>query len=359
MVLKWLLMTVLVFGSACSASGQKTEFVQAEDGTWVVASEPEAGTDEAVIAEARQLLAQDKPAAAERVIDRWIAAHEGGDNRWMAQALLLRGDTKTALGHEHNALFDYEEVILSYPASEEFVKAIEREFDIGVRYLRGMRRKLFGLRISKAESEGVELLVRVSERLIGSKLAEKAHLELAEYYYRTQDLKSAALMYELIVQNFPESEHRAEAMIRRIDANIAMFKGPRYDGSGLLEARFLIADFVARYPAEAQRAGVGDALNAWVDERQGEQMLDTAMWYLKRGDPTSARFVLRRLQRKHPQSIAAGRAIQIMVDRGWLTTKIDQVVTDDSFVTDPIGPEPVEVDEAVGAEGANGEEDGS
>lgn len=49
-------------------------------------------------------------------------------------------------------------------------------------------------------------------------------------------------------------------------------------------------------------------------------MLEAAQWYLKREDPVSARAMLRRLHRLHPQSAAGGVALDILMQRGWLET---------------------------------------
>ncbi len=60
----------------------------------------------------------------------------------------------------------------------------------------------------------------------------------------------AAQTYDVFVQLFPQSAERQRAMQRRVYANVARFKGPRYDALGLIEARVLIRDFAQRYPAE-------------------------------------------------------------------------------------------------------------
>ena len=236
----------------------------------------------------------------------------------MPEALLLRGDARVAAGSEYKALYDYEEIIKLYPGSEQFVIALERELEIGIRYLSGLRRKFLGLRIDPANSTGEELLVRVQERLPGSRLAERAGLELANYYYRRSEMRQAAEAYEIFLVNFPGSEHRKFAMERRIKANIARFKGPRYDATGLIEARLLTEEFIELYPADAERAGLNDALLPWLDEAAASQVLESARWYFRRGDFPAARFTLRRLLRKHGGTAAATEALRIMHERGWI-----------------------------------------
>ena len=307
---------LLWLGYSAPALAQSRQF-KLEDDTWVESPAPEPGSDEAVIAHARQLLAKGRFKQARALMDDWIGAHGREDNPWLAEALVLRGDARSKGGDEFAALYDYEQAIRDFPGSPAFARAVGRELEIGTAYLHGRKRKFLGLRMNKAFGFGEELLIRVAERMPGSQLAERAQIELADYYYRIREMRQAGEAYELFLVNFPRSKWRMYAQQQRIYANVARFKGPRYDGSGLIEAGFLVQQFKARFPLEASRNGIGDALAARIDESGGAQMLESAQWYLTRHDEVSARFVLQRLVRKHPRTVAASRAIEIMQRHGW------------------------------------------
>ncbi|MBX3322909.1 MAG: outer membrane protein assembly factor BamD [Phycisphaeraceae bacterium] len=281
------------------------------------------------VAEARRLLALDQPAAALALLNTWIDTHKYTSHPDLPEAYLLRGDAKNAKNDEYEALYDYEVVIKQFYGSDAFPKAVEREFEIAVRYINGLRRYWLGLfRVQRATSLGEELLIRVQERMPQSQLAEIAALELADHYYKQRDMRMAADMYGIFVENYPQSEHRVYAGLRQIFSNIASFKGPRYDRSGLIESQVLIERFQARYPADAEQAGITVQLQTWIDESAANHLLDTAVWYLKRRDEASARFVLRRVIRNHPGSTAASQAADIMLKRGWLETAPTERSTD-------------------------------
>ena len=72
------------------------------------------------------------------------------------------------------------------------------------------------------------------------------------------------------------------------------------------------------FPAEAEKTALDERLVNRLDDAVADQMFAAAQWYLKRGDPVSARFTFRRLLRKHPNSPAASDALQIMENRGWI-----------------------------------------
>ncbi|MBS0186823.1 MAG: outer membrane protein assembly factor BamD [Planctomycetes bacterium] len=288
------------------------------DGNWVPANpEPDPTSDEGVMNRARKQLAENRPRGALALLDSWIKRNAAQDKPETAEALLRRGDAKLALKDEYEALYDYERVIKEYPGSPQFVTALERELEIGLMYLNGLRKKSWGLRIDNATRIGEELLIRVQERAPGSQLAQRAAIELANYYYRVRDLRMAAEAYDIFLANFPTSEYRELAMERRVFANIGRYKGPRYDASGLIEAQYLVRDFAQRYPKSAEQIGMNDALIARLDESAADQMFETASWYLKRNDPVSARYTFKRLLQKHPDTVAADETKLIFERNKW------------------------------------------
>lgn len=307
----------LAFALATPALAQNTLRLDAE-GNWVPANEDvDPSSDEGVMNRARKQLAENRPKGALALLDSWIKRNAAQDKPETAEALLRRGDAKLALKDEYEALYDYERVIKEYPGTPQFVTALERELEIGLMYLNGLRKKTWGLRIDNASRIGEELLIRVQERAPGSQLAQRAAIELANYYYRIRDLRMAAEAYDIFLANFPTSEYRELAMERRVFANIGRYKGPRYDASGLIEAQYLVRDFAARYPKSAEQIGMNDALIARLDESAADQMYETAKWYFKRGDPVSARYTMKRLLQKHPDTVAADETRLIFKQRNW------------------------------------------
>jgi outer membrane protein assembly factor BamD (BamD/ComL family) len=326
------LLLSLIFAIGCPslADAQSSEFTLEDSGDWAQTAAPEPGTDAAVMADAARFLAQGKPGKAKDMLSNWLEKNKRTRNEYIAQAYYLRGVARLDQDREYKALFDFEAVIRDYPSSPYFLKAVEQEYYIGIDYINGLRRRMLWFRYENARPTGEELLIRTQERAPGSKLAEKAALALADHYYGRRELPLAAEMYSIFRENYPKSEHVREAMLREIEANIARFKGPRYDGSGLLDAKLLIEQYQAQFPGESIRSGITDGLNAWIDESAAQQVLDTARWYLKVDDDTSARFILARLIRRHPATDAADEAIGIMLKEGWLefeqTTDSEQAI---------------------------------
>lgn len=308
--------------ASAPAWAQTTEYRLDQSGQWETVSTAEAGSDAALIAEARTHLAEKRPEKAKALLDKWIEVNGNSDNPYLPQAYLLRGDALTASGNEYKALYDYEQgVVNRFPATEEFVIALERELEIGVRYVNGLKYKWLGVRIWDASDIGEEILIRIQERLPSSRLAERAGIELADYYYRIRDLELAGEAYELFLLNYPNSAYKMKAMERRVYSSIGQYKGPRYDSASLLDAQALIRRYSALYPEEAEKVGLNDALVARIDESAAAELLESARWYMRQGDAVAARYTLTRLVAKHPSTAAGSLGLQILEERGWTENK--------------------------------------
>jgi len=308
----------VVVAFLCTGAFGQQKVLELTGSGWEAKKAPEPGTDAATIAEARRLLAEGEPSKAKDILDTWIEANETTKNPNLPEAFLVRGDAVLADGNEFKALYDYERITQDYAGSEYFVRALEREFEVAKLYLGGLRKKSLGLiRIDSGIPIAEEIIMRINERLPGSRLSERAMLALADYYYDDRDLRMAAESYDVFLTLFPRSEHRQKAMQRRVYSNIAQFKGPSYDASGLVEAKYQAQRYQTEYPVDAERSGLGEVLTARLDEQTARQLLEVAAWYEKRGDPPSQRLTLQRLIRKHPQSGAAKIAADTLTKNNW------------------------------------------
>lgn len=265
------------------------------------------GSPEGKIDAIRKALAENEPGDAQDLADEWIEANP--NHPQIDLAYLLRGDAKVAQRDYYDSLFDYEYLIRSFPSSEHFHTALEREFSIARLFAGGVKRKLWGMEILDASGEAEELFVRIQERAPGSEIGERASLALANYYYDTAVMHQAATAYELFLQNYPQSLHREQAMRRQIQASLATFKGPRYDPTGLLEAAARLKAYQAEYPSSAERLGA-DALIVRIDESLALKAYYTAQWYETKGKTFSAAHLYKRLAQDYPRTAAAEAALQ-------------------------------------------------
>ena len=289
---------------------RRGDFVLSTDDRWIKASDDDTSSEAGQLRQAQLALARGEAPRALNLVTGWLERYPASKLRPVG--LLIKGDSLLAVGDEYKALYEYEEIARKYAASEVFVTSLEREFQIATAYANGLRRKFMGtFRWLSGDEEAQELLIRIQERLPGSELAERAGMELADFYFRKRDLQMAADAYDLFVRNYPKSRQVEKAKLRHIYSLCASYKGPLYDARGLFEASERLRDLQVTDPITAQRVGA-DALLVRIYESEAMKLLVEAEWYAYVDDPISAERAIRRIMRKYPKSIAALNALRAM-----------------------------------------------
>ncbi|QNN24639.1 outer membrane protein assembly factor BamD [Planctomycetales bacterium ZRK34] len=297
----------LIAGVCSSSTWAEQQTFELGDEGFKQVQAPDPNTPEGQLHLIRAAIADDNGDDAIDMATDWIDNHP--NHPLLPEAYLLRGDARTSINHYFKALFDYELLIRSYPESSQFNQALERELKIADAYASGVKRRLWGMRIMPATGEAEELYIRIQERAPGKRIAEEAGIKLADYYYERSKMRSAADAYDLFLQNYPQSQWREHAMQRQVLANLATFKGPRFDATGLIEGQRRLEEYKRQYPAAAERIGA-DALLTRIDETLATRDLLVAQWYEHTKDRVSAAFTYRRLIKDHPASAAARTALQ-------------------------------------------------
>ncbi|MEX2214668.1 MAG: outer membrane protein assembly factor BamD [Phycisphaeraceae bacterium] len=243
---------------------------------------------------------------------------------WLDQAYFLRANATADDDDLYESLFDYEYLIRSFPASELFEQALEKEYRIALAFLGGKNKKFLGMAILDASGEGEELLVRIQERYPGSELGEKAMLSLGDYYFNEANMSQAVDAYDLFLLNYPRSKYRERVMRRLVDASLARFKGPAYDPRGLLDASQRLRQYRQEFPAAAERIGV-DALLVRIEESLAVKTLHTAQWYERQGKDVSAAYLYKRIIKDYASTIAAQEAVNRLREldpKGIITARV-------------------------------------
>ena len=280
-------------------------------------AEPDPSTPQGQIQLIRRTLVAGNASKAEKQAKKWIKDNPGSN--LLVQAYMLKADAIAAQGSYYRSLQDYELVILLYPGTEQFRTAIEREYDIAKLFIGGLQRKgqWFGFRLFPADDTGVELLIRVQERLPGSTLGERASIDIGDYYFDKGQMDLASEAYDLFLLNYPNSRQREWATLRLIQASLARYKGPEFDPSGLTDAAQRLREYKRDYPAAAEKIGAG-ALMVRINESLAKKKLVTARWYEERGLKRGAITMYRNVVTDYPGSAAALEAFEELKERGKL-----------------------------------------
>ena len=286
-----------------------------DSGNFVQLDEPDPATPQGQIQLIRRTLVSGDAGKAESEAEDWIEANPGSD--LLVEAYLLKADAVAAQGDYYRSLEDYELVIVLYPGTDQYRVAVEREYDIAKLFVGGLKRKgrWLGFRAFDADDTGVELLIRVQERLPGSTLGERASIDIGDYYFDKGDMEMASEAYDLFILNYPNSRQREWATLRLIQASLARYKGPQFDPSGLTDAAQRLREYQRDYPAAAEKIGA-DALMVRINESLAKKKLVTAQWYEERGLERGAITMYRNVVTDYPGSAAAIEALKELDERG-------------------------------------------
>lgn len=294
--------------SSSSPAVQQQQQYEFRDNQWTQVPRYDPESPEGKLQTIARVREQGEAKESEELASEWIEQYPNHPR--LVDAYMLRGDARVARRRYYRALYDYEYVIRSFPGTEQFNLAMEREFEIARLFGNGVKRHFLGMRILPAYEEAEEILIRIQERAPGSDLGEKASLELGDFYFRRAQMTQAAEAYDLFLQNYPRSPHRERVMLRIIQSNLATFKGPRFDSTGLIEAQQRIRQYDKDYPVAAEKIGT-PALNVRIDESLALKVYHTARWYERTGEQISAIYNYRRVIKDHPRTAAA----QLALDR--------------------------------------------
>ncbi len=229
--------------------------------------------------------------AALAVALKWVKGH-GKTAPRRDRALYLTGLSLVRADDPIKAYYYFDELMDEYPSSPLFYPALDAQYHIADGLLNGHKLRVLGVPILPGDDEAVEMLFRIQQRSPGSPLAEAALLRTADFYYAGGDYDLAGDAYDFYVKQYPRSDRVAGARLRSAFADLARFRGPRFDATPMLDARTKLADFAAAYPRLAADENVPGILSK-IDDELATSLYLRADFYRRTGATDGAVYMYR------------------------------------------------------------------
>jgi outer membrane assembly lipoprotein YfiO len=277
-------------------------------GAWTANTETAPTTqrvDNPTLDQVDRLLAARQHGAARKLVLDWLKRHPKAPDR--DRGVFLLAEAYYQYGDRIRAFYHLDELLDLHPASRLFYPAMEKQYEIADKFLRGYKRRLFGIPMLGAEEEAIDMLFRIQERAPGSPLAERALLRTADYYYSRGQYELAADAYAAYARSYPRSPVIPRVKLRQAFASLAQFRGRYYDVTPLIDARAQLEVFQAGYPDLAAQEGVAAVL-ARIDKSMADKLYWTAEFYRRTHEPRAAAYTFRYLITRYPTSPEADRA---------------------------------------------------
>lgn len=300
-------------GAACSAGAQTRSWSYGGSGQWnqqpqKAPSKTQPTTqlvDNPTLDRAERLLARRKHGPARAIILRWLKRNRAAPDR--DRGLFLLAEAYYQYGDRTRAFYHLDELMDLHGESRLYYPALEKQYQIADRYLRGYKNRLFGIPLIGAHEDGVEMLFRIQDRAPGSPLAERALLRTADYYYDNAQYDLAADVYGAYARRYPRSPLLPRVQLRRAFASLAQFRGLNYDATPLIEAKAQLQTLHAAYPQMAEEENVAAVIER-INSTLAAKLYHTADFYVRTHKPRAAAYHYRYLIGRYPQSREAEQA---------------------------------------------------
>ncbi len=139
------------------------------------------------------------------------------------------------------------------------------------------------------------------------KLADDAVMLSGVYHLRRGDYLEAEHYFDMLRDNYPDSDHAANAY--KLGAHVIQmsYQGPEYDGRGLEKARELIESTLNLYPESADRERLKEGLER-INHEEARKDWHRVEYRLRRREYKAAELACVTLLQEHPDSAFADLA---------------------------------------------------
>jgi outer membrane protein assembly factor BamD (BamD/ComL family) len=186
-------------------------------------------------------------------------AQTGGE-----EALWERARAAQEVGQHFEAYHAYREFVLRHPQSSRATEAKRQEMAAALELARtGHATNTLGLRLFASSATGVEFLRDSLRRYPREDFASDFTQKLGMFYYRRQEWDNAALEFQTVLDQYPESPEAVLALYMMGLTAEQRFDGVERDQKPVREARRLHERFLEE--ADKMRR-LPDPAPRWVDE---------------------------------------------------------------------------------------------
>ncbi len=208
----------------------------------------------------------------------------------------------------------YKRLIEKYPFSDYFPKAIEREFELGKRFLQGYKRKFWDI-TKPIENPAPEVFDLIVSSAPYSRFAPSALYYKGLYYKKKKQYTEAIDAFRRLLNTYPDSEYVDRAEYQIAITYYEMSLDPQYDQVFTQKAIKSLRKFLLKYPNSNFQEKAKEILRE-LTEKQARHVLDIAKFYLKQKKYQSAKIYLEEVVNKYPNTNAAQEAKRLQQGLG-------------------------------------------
>ncbi|MCX7887097.1 MAG: outer membrane protein assembly factor BamD, partial [Verrucomicrobiae bacterium] len=186
---------------------------------------------------------------------------------------------------------------------------LERQFEIGNRFLRGERHKVLGLKIFPSLDKAIEIFEQVVKNAPYGKLGPLAQFQIGQAYEKQKDYLAAVKAYEKLQERYPDHPMAEKAQFQIGLAYRKEAARAEYDQNAANLAIAAFEDYKTRFPGH-DNAAKAEEYRAALKAEQSKGLFRVGEFYEKNKNYKAALIYYNEVIRQNPKSDWAAKAQQ-------------------------------------------------
>lgn len=277
-----------------------------DKGQWKESVTGPVGTAEGDFQQAMADYQEEKYASARRTF--YSMRDRYGDTFYREDAMFYEAESYYHEGRYDKAYYAYEGLLKDYPGTHYLDLAMQREFDIANRFLKGQRRETLGVRVFRDAGLGLGIMEKVREHDVNGPLADRSLVYGAAFHYQNGQFEDAGLLYDLLIEHYPKSRYLPQAHLINAEAKRRAYRGALYDGMLLEQSKSLLEAAQRQFPTVTKRKVEVPKALTWIDIQQAERDYQVAEYYRRVGKNRAAQHCYQLVINDFPETVWARRA---------------------------------------------------
>jgi outer membrane protein assembly factor BamD (BamD/ComL family) len=237
-----------------------------------------------------------------------------GDTETRINALILKADAQGAAGLYDEATATYNVFLRNFPNDPRVNEVVRKVLDLGWSVARnGVPVDVLWIPLGESIDPGIRIMRSMLERYPFLPFSADYHFIVANLHYADKDFISARAWYSRISKDYPECQWVEAAQFQIAECHFQEWTGIDYDPKPLILAKEQFLRYTEKFPG-GDRIDEATARIKTIETLLAEKEYTVAQFYSWRGQEEAARFMLRQLTRRYPDTEWAARAREELGD---------------------------------------------
>jgi len=195
----------------------------------------------------------------------------------------------------------FRQFLIDFPKTERLNDVINRELEIGFKFINGAKRSLWGLYIIPSYDLGVKIVRETLKNYPYTEHSEEYHFKLAGHLFSGEYYDEALSEYEGFLKVYPKSKLVPDTEYRMSQCYVLMYQGYGFEVTPLAEAYKITSKFVEKYPDSEVNNDVRK-LHERITNLLAQRDYEVAMFYIRTDKAKSARIYLDSVIKNYPET---------------------------------------------------------